>query len=242
MTPTIAIEARESATHPLQGVGLMAPKRIVAPGISRPAHPPTARRDPEALLVERLRAGDEAAFVELVSSNGGRMLAAVQRLLRNEEEARDAVQDAFLSAFKAIRTFNGESKLSTWLHRIALNAALMRLRSRRQRAERPIDDLLPHFDAEGSFAQEPSRWVAASDELLENRETRVMVRRCIDRLPEQFRTVLLMRDIEDLDTDEVTALLGTTANAVKIRLHRARQALRTLVAEELRDDSSRAAA
>jgi RNA polymerase sigma-70 factor (ECF subfamily) len=183
----------------------------------------------EADLLARLRGGDEAAFAELVERYGGRLLAAVRRLLRNEEDARDAVQDAFLSAFKALASFNGDAKLSTWLHRIAINAALMRLRSGRNRRERSIDDLLPRFDEDGGWAQATEQVAHSSEELIERRDTRAMVRRCIDQLPDTYRTILMLRDIEDLDTDEAAALLGITPNAAKIRLHRARQALRTLI-------------
>ena len=189
--------------------------------------------DADESFLARLRGGDDAAFAELVERNAGRMMAAAKRLLRDEDEARDAVQDAFMSAFKSIAAFNGEAKLSTWLHRIVINAALMRLRSRKHRAEQSIDDLLPRFDDAGGWAQPPGRLAASSQELLERRETRVVVRHCIDQLPDTYRTVLLMRDIEDLDTDEVAELLGITPNAVKIRLHRARQALRTLIEQEL---------
>lgn len=189
--------------------------------------------NPDADLVRRLRSADESAFAELVTANTGRLLATAQRMLRSEEEARDAVQEAFMSAFRAIATFNGESKLSTWLHRITVNAALMRLRRRRQRPERSIDELLPRFQEDGHFADGPGDWAASSQELLERRETRVMVRACIDRLPERYRAVLMMRDIEDLDMDEMAELLGITPNAVKIRVHRARQALRTLLSEAL---------
>ena len=198
--------------------------------------------DAEARLLERLRAGDEAAFSELVERNTARLLAVAQRLLRNEHEAHDAVQDAFLQAFKGLAAFNGAAKLSTWLHRIVVNAALMRLRSRKHRAERSIDDLLPRFDESGEWAEEPGQLAVSSHELLEQRETRAAVRRCIDQLPDTYRTVLLMRDIEDLDTDEVAESLGISANAVKIRLHRARQALRTLIEAELRPASAPARA
>jgi RNA polymerase sigma-70 factor (ECF subfamily) len=189
--------------------------------------------DADVRLLGRLRSGDEAAFAELVERNAGRLLAVAQRLLRSDDDARDVVQDAFLSAFRSLATFNGEAKLSTWLHRITVNAALMRLRSRRHRAERSIDDLLPRFDEAGAWAQESGQIAASSQDLLERRETRQLVRRCIDRLPESARTVLLMRDIEDLDTDTAAQLLGITPNAVKIRLHRARQALRTLIEQTL---------
>jgi RNA polymerase sigma-70 factor (ECF subfamily) len=203
---------------------------------SAPASPSGGQNAPEPAdvrLLGRLRSGDEAAFAELVERNAGRLLAVAQRLLRSDDEARDAVQDAFLSAFKNLATFNGEARLSTWLHRITVNAALMRLRSRRHRAERSIDDLLPRFDEAGTWEQESGRIAVSSQDLLERRETRQLVRRCIDRLPESARTVLLMRDIEDLDTDSAAQLLGITPNAVKIRLHRARQALRTLIEQAL---------
>ena len=196
-------------------------------------HAVDAPAEPDERFLARLRGGDDTAFAELVERNAGRMLATAKRLLRNDDEARDAVQDAFISAFKGIAAFNGEAKISTWLHRIVVNAALMRLRSGKHRAERSIDDLLPRFDEEGRWAEEPARHAASSHELLERRETRAIVRRCIDRLPVTYRTVLLMRDIEDLDTDEVADLLDITPNAVKIRLHRARQALRTLIQQEL---------
>lgn len=197
------------------------------------AGPAPADGAADARLLERLRAGDEAAFTELVERNTGRLLAVATRLLRNEQDAHDAVQDAFLMAFKGLASFNGTAKLSTWLHRIAVNAALMRLRRRKHRSEQSIDELLPRFDEDGHWAEPPGQLAAASDELLATRETRVAVRRCIDRLPDAYRTVLLMRDIEDLDTGEVAELLAITPNAVKIRLHRARQALRTLIEHEL---------
>jgi RNA polymerase sigma-70 factor (ECF subfamily) len=189
--------------------------------------------DDLSALLERLRRGDDEAFTTLVHQHAGRMLATARRLLRSEDDARDAVQEAFISAARSIDGFAGGSQLSTWLHRIVMNAALMRLRNRRRRAEEPIDDLLPRFDAEGYHAAAPVAWETPSDELLERRETRVMVRRCIDRLPERYRTVLLLRDIEELDTQEAADALGVTLNTVKIRLHRARQALRTLLEREL---------
>lgn len=190
-------------------------------------------RYPETDLRRRLVAGEEAAFEELVRRFGGRMLATARRFLPQGDDARDAVQEAFLSAFKAIDSFGGNAKLSTWLHRITVNAALMKIRARRRRSEQSIDELLPEFDERGEWVSGAGSWHASSDVLLEDAQTRMMVRRCIDRLPERYRTVLLLRDIEDLDTDEVAEMLGITGNAVKVRLHRARQALRTLVERQM---------
>jgi len=200
---------------------------------------PTPPPADDAVLVERLRDGDSQAFEVLVRRCSGRMLATARRLVGTDDEARDVVQEAFLAAFRAIDTFAGAAQLSTWLHRIVINAALMRLRSRRRRREEPIDGLLPRFDEEGCWAEPASDWDTSSDVLLERRETRAMVRNAIDRLPANYRTVLLIRDIEELDTDETASLLGVTPNAVKTRLHRARQALRTLLQREFAGQAHR---
>jgi len=189
----------------------------------------------EAALVARLRAGEEAAFAELVKAQGGRLLAVAQRMLRNEEDARDAVQDAFLSAFRALDRFDGAARLSTWLHRIVVNAALMKLRTRRRKPESSIEELLPTFLEDGHAAQPSVPWRDASEGELDRRETRELVRRSIDALPETYRTILLLRDVEELDTGEAARLLGVTTNAAKTRLHRARQALRALLDPHLRE-------
>lgn len=183
----------------------------------------------ESELLARLRAGDDRAYERLVIEQGGRLLAVARRFLRNEEDARDCLQECFVQAFRALPRFEGSSKLSTWLHRILVNAALMRLRSRRARPEESIEPLLPRFLDDGHSAVSYRDWSPAADDLLERAETRRFVRAAIDRLPETYRTVLVLRDLEDLDTAEVADLLGVTANAVKIRLHRARQALRQLL-------------
>lgn len=183
----------------------------------------------EGALLAGLRARDDAAYERLVRAYGGRMLAVAQRLLGNAEEARDTVQEAFISAFRSIDRFEGGSRVSTWLHRIVVNAALMKLRGRRRAHEESIDDLLPTFLDDGHQARPAREWKEDVHVSLERREVRDAVRGAIDRLPETYRTVLLLRDIEEMDTEEVARLLEITPNAVKIRLHRARQALRTLL-------------
>jgi len=164
------------------------------------------------------------------------MLAVARRLVRDEEDARDAVQEAFLSAFRSIGRFEGECRLATWLHRIVVNCCLMRLRTRRRHPEEPIEDLLPKFQEDGHQVGHPCLfdWGDPADVLLERRQVRILVRRSIERLPETYRTVLVLREIEELDTAEVAELLGITENAVKVRLHRASQALRTLLDPHLR--------
>lgn len=197
-----------------------------------PGAPPEGREDQgtERSLVSLLRSGDETAFERLVRDHGGRLLSVARRFLRDEEEARDAVQESFLSAYKALDRFDHGSRLSTWLHRIVINACLMRLRTRRRKPEDSIEELLPQFQADGHQVRHPTpEWEGSAETLLARKETRSIVRKAIDRLPDSYRSVLLLRDIEELSTEEAARSLGVTANAVKIRLHRARQALRTLL-------------
>ena len=111
-------------------------------------------RDQDALLVGRLQRGDNAAFEELVRSHGGRLLSVARRFLGSSEDAQDAVQEAFIKAFKAIHTFEERAQLHTWLHRILVNTALMKLRERRRKPEESIDELLPTFAADGHQAVE----------------------------------------------------------------------------------------
>jgi RNA polymerase sigma-70 factor (ECF subfamily) len=199
-----------------------------------PSSRPAAVVD-EATLLARMQAGDDDAFDACVRSYCGPMLLVARRILRNEEDARDAVQDAFLSAFKEVGRFEGRSRLGTWLHRIAVNAALGRLRSRQRRPERSIEDLLPHFGDDEHQLDPPAPWKAASESVVQRQESRDLVQRCIGELPEIYRTVLLLRDIEELDTEETAQLLGTSPGVVKTRLHRARQALRCLLDPHFRE-------
>jgi RNA polymerase sigma-70 factor (ECF subfamily) len=187
-------------------------------------------------LIARLKAGDGDAFEEAVRTYSSRLLAVTRRILNNDEEARDALQDTFLSAFRAIQSFEGDARLSTWLHRIAVNAALMKVRTRKRKPERSIEELLPAFREDGHHAEGFVAWEPPVDVAMEIAHNRALVRECIAELPEQYRMVLMMRDIEDIDTAEIAAMLGVTPNAVKIRLHRARQALRTLLAPHFRRD------
>jgi RNA polymerase sigma-70 factor (ECF subfamily) len=193
----------------------------------------TGSVEPDADLLARLRAGDEAAYEDLVRRETRHLLAVARRLLRNEEDAQDAVQQAFLSAFKALPSFNGQSRLTTWLHKIVANAALMKLRTRGRRPEESVEDLLPSFLEDGHHAERFNEWGLPADIRMVRQETRARVRTTIERLPETYRTVLMLRDIEEFSTEETAEALGITATAVKVRLHRARQALLKLLTPEL---------
>jgi RNA polymerase sigma-70 factor (ECF subfamily) len=183
--------------------------------------------DPQ--LLERVRAGDDWAYEVLVRRHSGRMLAVARRFLRSEEDSADAVQDAFLAAFGSLDGFEGKASLGTWLHRIVVNVCLMKLRSRSRRCEGRLVDLLPTFDESGHHRHAVRAWEDEALARLMWAELRTQIRSCIDRLPDPYREVLVLRDLEELDTEQTAQHLGIHCGAVKTRLHRARQALRTLL-------------
>ena len=190
----------------------------------------------EQALLAGLKAGEERAFETLVREQTRRLLPMARRFLGSHEEARDAVQETLLAVFESIHTFRGEARLSTWIRRIGVNQCLMILRKRRRHPEVDIEPLLPKFDEDGHLETRCRTWESATD-LLERGETQALVRKLIDELPETYRSVLMMRDIEELSTEEVASLLAVSRTAVKVRLHRARQALRTLLEPHLRNGS-----
>lgn len=183
----------------------------------------------EPALVAALRAGHEWAFEIMVRVYGGRLIAVARRFMRSDEDAQDVVQSAYVNALRALHDFENTAQLSTWLHRIVVNTALMKLRSQRRRPEESIEALLPAFGEDGHHVEQFSEWSAPADRLLEREETRAVVRACIEALPDGYRLVLILRDIEELSTQETAERLGITATAVKVRLHRARQALCALL-------------
>jgi RNA polymerase sigma-70 factor (ECF subfamily) len=189
----------------------------------------TASFSVESELLDLLRAGNDEAYGHVVRTSTGRLMTLARGFLHNDDDAADAVQDAFLSMCKSLDRFEGNSSLATWLHRIVVNNCLMKLRSKSRRKSYSIDELLPTFDETGHHARPISAWAEISRDSLADDETRRQVRACIDELPEDYRTVLVLRDIEELDTEQTAAILGVNPGAVKTRLHRARQALRTLL-------------
>ena len=188
----------------------------------------------EQALPEALRAGDPKAFEELVRRNTPRLLSVARRILKSDDEAREAVQQAFVAAYKSREQFNGQSQPSTWLHRIAVNKALDLMRARERRHEESIEDLLPRFLPDGHHTERFVVWPEPIEEQIDRHRQAASIREAIDVLPDTFRVVLLLRDIEELSTDETAQALGITPNAVKLRLHRARMALRTLLADRMK--------
>jgi len=188
----------------------------------------------EAAFVTRLRAGEPDAFEQLVRNYTPPLLRVARRLLGNDDEARDALQDAFISVFRSIRNFEAGSRLSTWLHRVVVNAALMKLRTRRRHPEEEIEKYLPLFQEDGHQIVPSVEWMESAETALQRKEMRQLVRTAIDRLPDTYRTVLLLRDIEEMNTEETAEILGISRTAAKLRLHRARQALRSQLDPQMR--------
>jgi RNA polymerase sigma-70 factor (ECF subfamily) len=187
---------------------------------------------PEAdmALVAGVLGGNRLQTELFVRSNAGWMLAVARRYLRDEALAEDCVQESFASAFACLGRFEGRARLRSWLHRIVVNAALMKLRTIRRRHEEPIEMMLPALDCDEARVDGAWSDGASPHEALEQLETCAVVKAAIAKLPEPYRIVMMMRDIDDLDTTEVAQALAISEANVKVRLHRARRALKKLVA------------
>ena len=192
--------------------------------------------DDEGGLVAALRAGEAAAFETVVRRYGPRLLATARRILRDDALAEDCLQETFLKAFDKIDGFEGRSALGTWLHSILVNQSLMKLRKTKRERHEQIDELMPQFDSNACRIEAPWSYLATPDELLEQDQTRALVQSKIDQLPESYRIVLQLRDIEEFDTETVAAMLDITPGAAKVRLHRARAALKVLLEPLLRGE------
>jgi RNA polymerase sigma-70 factor, ECF subfamily len=178
-------------------------------------------------LVARLKAGDEAAFEEVLKRYELKVFNLTRGMLRHDDDAQDALQETFLSVYKNIGRFKGDSSLSTWIYRIAVNSALMKKRKgKREEKKVTIDEYMPEFDDTGHRVAVVPDWHPAVDQMLLNKELGAMLRQWIAELPSDYRTVFLLRDQEELGNDEVAAILGLSVAAVKSRLHRARLYLR----------------
>jgi RNA polymerase sigma-70 factor, ECF subfamily len=192
---------------------------------SRPQAPPRPGAPEEASLVTRLQAGEESAFEELLREHGPRMMAVARRYLSKEADAEDALQDAFLNVYRAIGSFAGESRLGTWLHRVTVNAALMRIRSRSRRPETPLEK--DEFRAaEAGISRD---WGFSASEALAREEICAAVRSALAGIPEEYRIVVRLRDIEGIDLREISRLLGIGLSTVKSRLQRGRLILREVI-------------
>jgi RNA polymerase sigma-70 factor (ECF subfamily) len=178
----------------------------------------------DTALLARLKAGDQAAYTRLVEENASSIYRLALRLMGNEADAEDVLQETFLSAFKSIDRFEGRSSVSTWLYRIASNAALMRLR-RNEPEQVSVDEPVERDDGDPMPRQFFDFCCLPEDDLLRE-EAREQMKQAIDELPPTLRSVFVLRDIEGLSTAETAEALDLSVSAVKSRLMRARLKLR----------------
>jgi RNA polymerase sigma-70 factor, ECF subfamily len=178
----------------------------------------------ETKLVDAARGGDVGAFEQLVKRYDRNVFRIAQHITQNREDAEDVVQDAFLKAFQNLGQFQGQSKFYTWLVRIAVNEALMRLRRRRPERMVSIDEDVQTED--DSIPREIADWSPNPEQLYNQGELKEILQKTIQGLPESFRTVFILRDVEGLSTEETADALGLSVPAVKSRLLRARLQLR----------------
>lgn len=199
---------------------------------SRRAQPQTAssRQFIDAAAIQQ---GDGEAFARLFEQNREKLLALAYRLTSSTADAEDVVQDAFVSSWRHHDQFQGAARPSTWLYRVTFNAALMRLRTRRRKGADSLDALGAGV-AEGLVQRAAGDDGVDADKLLEARDRRAAVREALTRLKPQDQQLMRLRYGDDLDTDDVAALTGMSASAVKTRLHRARHALRDVIADDVR--------
>lgn len=180
-------------------------------------------------LLHAVRGGDSIACRAFIEEHMPRMTAVARRFFRCEHECADVVQEAFVSVLRSLHSFEGGASISTWLHRIVVNVCLMKIRAQSRRTQVSLDNLLPAFDEKGGHLHPVHRWSEEPLHAVGTRELRERVRESIDQLPDGYREVLILRDIEEMDTEETARTLGISVANVKVRLHRARQAVRTLL-------------
>ncbi|MEH2538202.1 RNA polymerase sigma-70 factor (ECF subfamily) [Bradyrhizobium sp. AZCC 1708] len=207
------------------------PNTLLLVDIMHQAHiPDIARLDTgDAELVRRALARDEAAVRAIMQANNRRLYRLARGILRNDGEAEDVVQEAYVRAFTHLENFRGDSSLSTWLSRITMNEALGRLRRQRPTVEL---DSLPQGALEAQIIQFP---LATDDpeKSMAQREIQHVVEHAIDELPEAFRLVFITRVIEGMNVEETAEILGLKPETVKTRLHRARTMLRDIVENKI---------
>ena len=181
-------------------------------------------------LIAALKAGHPAGFSQLLSKHGAMMYRVALRLLGSKEDAEDVLQETLVTVYEKIHTFEERSALTSWLYRILTNAALMRLRMRARDREVPMNHAGPTMTDDGRHAKEVADWSISSEDVLLRREALSTIREAIRDLPEMYRSVYVLAEIEGLSHQEVATLLDLQAGTVKVRLHRARLFLREALA------------
>ena len=217
---------------------LVHPSPVATPDITAPPRPAALASgdvDEDAGLVERLQAGDEAAFVELVSRYQVRLLGLAQATVSSRAVAEEVLQDTWLAVVRGVERFEGRSSFKTWLFRVMLNRARSAA-GREQRAGRPEEDVELRFDSAGHWSTPPVPWSDRVEEHVVARQLAERVHALLPQLPDAQRQVVILRDIEHLEPADVAAVLGISDGNQRVLLHRGRTRLRALLAAEMGDD------
>ncbi len=188
----------------------------------------------ECVLIDRVKAGEYEAFEAIFRRHVAQVHRQVFKLIGNEAETEEVVQEVFLAVHQKIRTFRGDSAFSTWLYRLTMNVGLTRLRKRKRGKEVYLDDYLPRFQEDGHHQVRPVvNWGDELDLRLEKEELQRLIREALDQLPPVDKAVIVMSDLEGLSNREIGEGLALSIPAVKSRLHRARLFLRGRLAASL---------
>src|SRR5947208_16943333 len=200
----------------------------------------TRKVDTDAALVEGLRRDDPEAPELLVETFGDRVYRLALRITGSNEDAEEAAQDALWTVGRKINTFKGESAFGSWLYRIAANAAYMKLRARRGKGrEIALDDVLPALDSGGVHFDPMDDWSLRVDDRALQGELRTVLDSAIAELPADYRTALILHDVEGMSNPDIADTLGISLPAVKSRVHRSRLLLRTRLSEYMNDGAPR---
>jgi len=191
---------------------------------------PISRLPSEKELVQQARAGDGDAFECIMDRYQERVMRVVFSVLRDSMDAEEVTQDVFMTIFDKIDQFREEASFSTWIHRIAVNAALMRKRRERSMVDLPLEEILPDGDAESGPSANAEDWSTKVDDPVLRSEASAVIQEAIERLDDKYQTIFVLRDVEGLSTGETASILGLGIPAVKTRLHRARLFLRAELA------------
>jgi len=182
-------------------------------------------------LVRRARSGDLNAFELLLGRHQQRVLRVVLSIVKEPMDAEEVAQEVFLTVFEKIDKFRGDASFTTWLHRVAVNAALMQRRKKKADRSVPLDEVMPAFDDKGMIAANVGDWTERAEDPVLQQEARVVIEAAVDKLEEIYRTVFTLRDIQGFSTEETAGILDLSIAAVKTRLHRARLFLRSELAD-----------
>jgi len=180
----------------------------------------------DEMLVRDMKAGQMEAFDKIFELYQRKIYALAFNMMRNQMDAQDVTQEVLLTIYRKINTFQEKSAFSSWVYRITLNATYMKLRTKKKEQYVSLDEGLPNFNHAGFQNEKVSDWSKSTDSLLFSNETKGIIEKAVEQLPEKEKVVFILRDVEGLSTEKVGDILDLTVPAVKSRLHRARLFLR----------------